>query len=280
MAFLPPEPRPPAPLAGPPYGPPAGPVSAPPARGTVLGLHSRQWMVVALVLGCCYLAFSAVGIGGAWVTLNREPTNAELQRAANAEVARRWRAWPAGRIFPERLAYEVDGGRSEFASRLGISGDSRCESGVDVELGAVLRRHGCRAVLRATYADALQGVVVTVGVAAFPDPWKADAAFREIPASTRSKGGQGVRPALRALAFPGTAAARFTDLARQDRTSDRGGPYVVLTVSGQADGRPAAAVPEDRPDEPFLPAPQLARAVAKPLSVTALPDCSKREWRC
>ncbi|MFP3961267.1 hypothetical protein SMC26_02965 [Actinomadura fulvescens] len=275
MAFLPPSHQPPVQP-----GPPVNPARRP---GVVLGLRARQWMVVAIVLGCVYLVVTAAALTGAWVNLNREPTNAELKRAAAAEVARRWQAWPAGRIFPERLSYATThGGHSEFAGRLGIVPGTDCEPAVDAELGAILRKHGCRAVLRATYADQMQGVVITVGVVVFADPWAADRAYKEIPASTPvdAKRSLGVRPALRAAAFPGTAGARFNDAARQDRTSDRGGPYVVLTTSGQSDGRPASAISKVRPGLPFESAPQLGRQVARALSQQALPDCSGGEWRC
>ncbi|TDD63141.1 hypothetical protein [Actinomadura rubrisoli] len=247
---------------------------------TVLGLRGRQWMVVALVVGCCYLVTSGIALTGAWTTLNRDPTNAELQRAANAEVARRWEAWPASRVFPGQLSYSMDDEHSEYAERTGIVPDGGCEQGVDSELATTLRKHGCKAVLRATYVDQLQGIVTTVGVLVFPDPWQADKAYKELPDSHGPDGTGTVRPALRAAAFPGTAAARFTDAARQDRTSDRGGPYVVLTTSGQSDGRPAAAITKERPGEPFAMAPQIGHAIARSLSVRALPDCSKSEWRC
>jgi len=276
VAFLPSVNRPPAQP-----DPPAAPHSDPPRRPTVLGLHGRQWMAVAVVVGCCYLAMTLAAFAGAWTTLHREPTAAEMKRAAAAEVARRWQTWPAQRIFPERLPYTTGGGRSEYASLQGISTATACDTtAADAEIAAVLRRHGCRAVLRATYADQLQGVVVTVGVVAFADPFQADRALRELPAAALPDRSRGVRPALRAAAFPGTAAARFTDASRQDRSSDRGGPYVVLTTSGQADGRPAAAITKNRPGSPFALAPQLGRRIAKNLSTQALPDCSSREWRC
>ncbi|WP_433327466.1 hypothetical protein [Spirillospora sp. CA-294931] len=252
---------------------PAGP-------SVVLGLRARQWMVVAIVLGCCYLAASAAALSGAWATLNRDPTTAEIERAANAEVARRWEAWPAGRIFPDRLPYAPDKGSSELATRVGIVQDTSCEAAVDPELATLLLRHGCRAVLRATYADQLQGVVVTVGVVAFPDAWKADKALKEIPVERASDTKPGVQAAVRAAPFPGTASARFNDAARQDRGQDRGGPYVLLTASGQSDGRPAAVLEKERPGEPFSLAPQLARTIARTLSTQALPDCSSSEWRC
>ncbi|WP_131742642.1 hypothetical protein [Actinomadura roseirufa] len=292
MAFLPPSQQPPA--QRPPFrparpGPPAaGPPGAPfgaaphpaPRPVTLLGLRGRQWMVVAIVLGCCYLVTSGAVIIGAWGTLHRAPTNAELQRAANAEVARRWEAWPAERIFPGRLSYTPDEGHSEYASRTGIVPDTACEPSVDAEIATTLRKHNCKAVLRATYADQLQGVVVTVGVVVFPDSWQADRAYKELPDSHGPDGTGTVRPALRAAAFPGTASAPFTDAARQDRTFDRGGPYVVLSTSGQADGRPAAAVKKERPGEPFAVGFQIAHTIARSLSLRALPDCSSREWRC
>ncbi|MFG2005923.1 hypothetical protein ACGFNU_42915 [Spirillospora sp. NPDC048911] len=279
MAFQPPSHQPPVQP-----GPPAGHLVEPTHRpGVVLGLRARQWMVVAIVLASVYLMVTAAALTGAWATLNREPTNAELKRAAATEVARRWQTWPAGRIFPERLSYATtQGGHSEFAGRLGIVPGTDCEPAVDSELGAILRRHGCRAVLRATYADQLQGVVITVGVVVFPDAWAADRAYKEIPESTpvNAKRSLGVRPALRAAAFPGTAGARFNDAARQDRSSDRGGPYVVLTTSGQSDGRPATAITKVRPGLPFESAPQLGHQVAKALSQQSLPDCSGSEWKC
>jgi len=247
---------------------------------TVLGLRARQWMVVAIVLGCCYAMVCAAAGAAAWTTLTREPTTAELERAANAEVARRWQVWPAGRIFPARLPYTVRRDKTEYASRLGIAAEGNCQNTVDPEIAAVLSRHGCRAVLRATYADQLQGIVVTVGVAAFPDAWRADRAYRELPKTPVADRSSGVRPALRAVSFPGTASARFLDAARQDRTSDRGGPYVMLTTAGHSDGRPAAAITKRLPGNPYAFAAQLADAVVRPLSTRAVPDCSSREWRC
>lgn len=259
-----------------------GPTGVPPGARSlrVLGLRARQWMVVALVVGCCYLVTTGISLTGAWATLNREPTNAELQVAANKEVARRWQAWPAERIFPDRISYRPQTGHSEYATRMGIVPDTGCAQGVDEQIAKTIGRHGCRAVLRATYVDQLQGVVVTVGVVAFPDPWKADKAYKELPGSQGPDGTGTVRPALHAAPFPGTASARFTDKARQDRTIDRGGPYVVLTTSGQADGRPAAAVKKKRPGEPFALAPQLGQSIARSLSAKALPDCDKPEWEC
>ncbi|MFC5185352.1 hypothetical protein [Actinomadura harenae] len=270
MAFLPPEQQPP-PFHGPPAEPPG------PPRAVVLGLRARQWMIVAAALGCVYALVGGAALVSAWTSLHRGPTNAEIQVAARAEVARRWEAWPAERIFPERISYEVRRGRTEFAGRAGIAAEADCSVSVDPPVAAVLTRNGCRAVLRATYVDQIQGVATTIGVAVFADATTADRVLREVPPDQE---GTPVRNGVRAIAFPGTAAARFTDAARQDSTADRGGPYLVLTSSGETDGRPAASVAERRPNLPFAVAPQLARQIAHTLGTQALPDCSRGEWKC
>ncbi|WP_165950242.1 hypothetical protein, partial [Actinomadura sp. GC306] len=263
---------------GPPPGPYQGPPPAP--RVTVLGLLGRQWMVVALVVGCCYLSLTGISFAGAYTTLNREPTTAELQRASRKEVAQRWRTWSAHRIFPGRIPYVPGDGHTEYASRTGIVPGTGCSQAAEPEIAEIVARHGCRAVLRATYVDQLEGVAVTVGVAVFADPFKADRAYKELPRTKSSQGSGSVSPALHAAPFPGTASARFDDAARQHRTIDRGGPYVVLTTSGQTDGRPADTVKKKRPGAPFALSPQLGHAVARALAAKSLPDCSRPEWQC
>ncbi|WP_158566833.1 hypothetical protein [Actinomadura craniellae] len=237
----------------------------------MFGLRLRQWLVVAVAVAVAYSLTAAIAVVGTWMTLTRDPTPAELRRAADVEVARRWQAWPSGRIFPERLAYAPPDGRQEQARRAGIATDTACEAGLDPDLVGKLRALGCRGVLRATYVDRLQGVVVTVGVVVFPDPTAAARARREVPGSAT---------ALRAAPFPGTVAARFEDPARQYGTAERGGPYLALSTAGQADGRPAEALGDRRRTEIFEFAPQLAHTVLRALSTPALPDCDRPEWRC
>ncbi|MFC4905817.1 hypothetical protein [Actinomadura gamaensis] len=272
MAFQPPMQQPP-----PFHGPPAEPPGPPPRRVAVLGLRARQWMLVAVALGCVYALVGGIALVSAYTSLTRSPTNAELQSAARAEVARRWRAWPAERIFPEHIAYEVRRGRTEYAVRAGIAPEGDCNAAVDPPVAAVLTRSGCRTVLRATYVDQIQGVAVTVGIAVFPDVNTAERVLHQTPTD---QDGTPVKNSVRAVPFPGTAAAKFTDPVRQDATADRGGPYLVLTSSGETDGRPAAAVAERRPNFPFAVAPQIGRQIAHTLGAQAMPDCSRSEWKC
>ena len=183
-------------------------------------------------------------------------------------MARRWRTWPAGRIFPATLGYTTMLLNDETARRVGISPHDQCATALDPALAGPARRDGCRAGLRASYVDQLQGVVYTTGVLAFPSPAKARAFDRGLPPARPPVAG------LRALAFPGTAAGRFADDSRQMATARQDGPYVLLTVAGYADGRPAAATGEFNTTA-FAAAGQLADAILAPLTRPAVVDCRR-----
>jgi hypothetical protein len=226
-------------------------------------------MAAVLAVGCLAVAIAAVTAVHA--ELVRKPTAAELSRAAATAVARRWQAWPAGTIFPASLPYTTNLEVPEHASRVGIDPPTGCAAAVDAPIAAVLRRHGCRGVLRASYIDQREGVVFTVGVVAFPGARAAAAARAQLDASPTS--------GLRALAIPKTASAWFSDRARQAATVALGGPYIVLTTAGYSDGRPAATTGEPRPAA-FAPASQLAGLVLARLAAPALPRCGAPGWTC
>jgi hypothetical protein len=229
-------------------------------------------MVAAALAGAACLVAAVVTSRAARAEQTRPPTAAERATAAAAAVAGRWRTWPAGRIFPATLAYVTSLLTQETAHRLGISSADGCGSALAGPLAAVARGDGCRAALRATYLDQLGGVVYTTGVLAFPTPRRA-AAFA-------SAAGHSALPAgLRAYGPAGTAAARFTDAARQASVVQQAGPYVLVTVAGYADGRSAAATGERRPSV-FAPAGQLAGDILTPLSRPVAVDCASRAWAC
>ncbi|MDF5755509.1 hypothetical protein [Spongiactinospora sp. TRM90649] len=235
----------------------------------------RAWpaLIVTTVLALVCAVAAGVAASAAVAELTREPTADELRRAATAEVSRRWQVWPAGRLFPETIQYAAEQGGQESARRVGIAADHRCHTAVDAKLVPALRAAGCQALLRATYIDALQGVVVTIGVAAFPDETRAMRAEEALPSGERPE------PGLRALAFPGTVTDRFTAEGRQAGSVRQGGPYVVLTTAGQVDGRPARAVGEQRPAV-FAFARSLAERVLTGLTRPVTPDCASPEWLC
>jgi hypothetical protein len=230
-------------------------------------------LAAALAAAICLVVAIVAGVQ-AHARLTRPPTAAELSAAAATAVADRWRLWPAGRIFPARLGYSTGLLTQETALRVGISPATACRAGLDAALGALARRDGCVAAVRATYVDQLQGVVFTVGVLAFGSARRAAAFARGMPGGGASVTG------LRAQAFPGTAGAAFNDAARQASTRAQQGPYVVLTASGYADGRPAAATGE-RNSSVFAPASQLAAEVIGPLTTPAQVNCGDHaEFSC
>ncbi|MFG1948057.1 hypothetical protein [Nonomuraea sp. NPDC048826] len=236
--------------------------------------NARLWpiLVVASALTLVCAVAAGVAASSASSELTRGPTAAELKAAAKREVAERWRTWEAGRIFPATLPYSAEQGGRERARRLGISPRTGCTGAVDAEAAPVLAASGCRAVLRATYIDALRGVLVTVGVVALPDERRAVRAKAAFPA-----GGAPV-PGLRPLAFRGTVADRFTPAVRQQGSVRQSGPYLVLTTAGQVDGRPARAA-EQRPAV-FAFATEISERVLADLSAHRMPDCAAEEWQC
>ncbi|MEV0969147.1 hypothetical protein [Microtetraspora glauca] len=236
---------------------------------------TRTWPALMVASALTVICVIIAGVAGSAAAgeLTRGPSAGELRQASAAEVARRWELWPAGRIFPATLGYTGEQGGREKARRVGVSSRTDCAASVDAPLRAPIRAAGCRAVLRATYLDALQGIVITVGVAAFPDSVSASAAEAAFP-----KGGK-PSPGLRALAFPGTVTDRFSAASRQAGTARQAGPYVILTTVGQVDGRPARWVGKQRPTI-FTFTGDLAAQIATALTAPAAPDCEAKEWRC
>jgi hypothetical protein len=229
--------------------------------------------VIAGVIAVICLFALVAAVAGLLGELTRPPTSAERDRAAVVEVARRWEAWPAGKIFPATVPYTLDVGGQERARRVGIGPDQVCQSALDAPLHAAFRSYGCRAVVRATYLDQLQGLAITVGVAAFPDERKAGEAAARLPRGAKPA------PGLRALSFADSVASRFDDAARQSAAVRHRGPYVVIATIGYADGRPAGGA-RQKQDYLDAVAPQLAESVLGPLTTPARPDCSSAEWSC
>lgn len=271
---MPPPVRPAVPGQPPPAGrrPPwRSPRPSPPR----LPERRKLWLTIAAVVTVGYVLTGGVAAAKAIQELTREPTQAELQRAAVVEVAQRWRNWSAGRIFPERIPYEPEqGGESEEAVRVGIAAERGCAESVDDQVAPVLVQAGCAAVLRATYLDEPQGVVITLGVVAFRDL----AAAQRVAPHFSDNGKP--TPGVRAVGFPNTVTARFNDAARQASYARASGPYLILATAGQTDGRPAKAVRKGRKGL-FAFAGEMADRLGDELSRPARPDCSKPErWAC
>lgn len=242
-----------------------------PVGGDLRGRRAGTRRLV-LVTFCC-LATATVAGATAITVATRAPTAGERAAAAAAAVADRWRSWPAGKIFPARLSYGTDLLTSETAMRIAISRQDACATTIDASLRALTIRDRCSAGLRATYLDQLQGIVYTIGILVFPNSRDAMSFAVSLHVADERL------IALRALALPGTASGRFSDVAREVGTVRRGGPFVVLTVAGYADGRAAAATAERR-TEIFQPAAQLAAEVIGPLAAPMTVNCASRLWSC
>jgi hypothetical protein len=193
--------------------------------------------MLGLVAGLAGLVLSAGAAAIQFMPRNFSP--AQRQQIMSWEVAKRWRSWHAGQIFPSSIGYDLPGavfggGRSLAlqAQRVGIANQAPCRDATTRPAGRVLVRHGCLAVLRATYQDTTQTLAVTVGVAVLPASAAAQAAAAAL------HGAAGPQPWLRAVSFRHTTAAHFAGPGHKVGWSSVKGPYLVLVTAGYADGRP------------------------------------------
>ena len=228
--------------AGPDYGggpPPPRTPYLPQATGRPRGRARRVLLMIGLVVGLGGLVLSA---GAAAIQfLPRHFSQAQRQQIMAWEIGSRWRSWPAGRIFPSSIGYNLPsfafgGGRSLAlsAERVGIAKQTSCRDATGPAAGALLTKRGCLAVLRATYQDTTQTFAVTVGVAVMP----VSSATSAAKASTALHHGGGTQPWLRAVSFRRTTTAHFAGPGNKVGLSSAKGPYLVLATVGYADGRP------------------------------------------
>jgi hypothetical protein len=200
--------------------------------------------LLALLVGTAGLAASAAGVSAQ--LLPRRFTAEQQQQIIAWEMARRWRTLPAGEIFPASVTYQLPAGalgaRSPLplqAHRVGISRPASCAVASDPAAARVLSADRCTALLRATYADQTDSMLVTVGVAVMPGASAAEAAAGQLA------GGQGPQPGVRAAPFPSTLARAFGDRQRQLSWAVSSGPYLIMSTAGYADGRPRVQMSSD-----------------------------------
>ncbi|MFC5749355.1 hypothetical protein [Actinomadura rugatobispora] len=240
--------------------PPPEPLPAPafPAVSPPPGRPRRSARSIAAIAVLALLGVAAV-VGGAVpvvADLTREPTEREVRAAGEKEIGVRWRVLKASAIFPARLDHRVrlrsEGGRAVdppawSALRAGIAPAASCARAFDAAFARVMDRHGCRTVLRATYVDDTGTLVATLGLAVMPDAARALRAESDLGA-TYSRAALD-RTGLRAVPFPGTAAAGFGDARRAAfGIESNGTPYLFFRASGWvADrGRPAPGAVAER----------------------------------
>jgi hypothetical protein len=216
----------------------------------------RVAALIALVLGLAGFVISATGM--ATQLLPRRFSPAQQQQIESWEIAGRWQRLTAGQIFPASIGYQLSATVLQDAEplnlsarRVAIAPQSGCGAGATTSAAAaVLRRYGCKAVLRATYVDATWSYVMTVGVAVLPSAAAAAQASRglsqtQLTAADQSAVGK-LAAGILVVKYRGAAAAMY-DYSRQVSASfPTDGPYVVMYAAGYADSRPHVTVTSDR----------------------------------
>ncbi|MFG2605317.1 hypothetical protein ACGFT2_17475 [Streptomyces sp. NPDC048514] len=175
-------------------------------------------------------------VTGSWLTGEGEGRPPGSQYAAAATL---WHSTPVDQLFPPTVegTGAGPGGADRTWTRIAVAPDSGCADAFDPLLHKALAPVGCRRLLRATYTDATQSHVTTVGLLfAKADPATMAALarrFRDERLDRRSD----LMP--RPYAARGTAAARFGDAQRATWTVSvlTDAPLVAYAVSGWADGR-------------------------------------------
>ncbi|MFC4532443.1 hypothetical protein [Sphaerisporangium dianthi] len=194
-------------------------------------------LIMGTILAIAAINVLLGSVGLLQETRSRPLTVAERARYAEQDVARRWQAWRADAVFPAQVEYLGLSRVRQLARRVGIAPEAPCSSVVDSSVASVLRRHGCRTMLRATYVDQTSTFVVTVGVAVLPNEETRVDTAADLPVDDRV----GVRP----VAFPGTVTDRFGAAQRQRTAWTGAGPYIIFSSAGYADGRTRDAVPPE-----------------------------------
>lgn len=230
-----PPPAPPPPPLLPPV------VPAPPPRSPL----RVACAVLLLMLGLGLLGGAAAGT---WLRAPDPGTGTAAATAAQRAFDERralWRELRVDQLLPPEVTGEGagPGGADRRWSRAAVAPDGGCEGAFDAPLAGALEPYGCHRLLRATYVDATETTVTTVGLLfteAGPD------GSRELSRLLDSRG-LAARPDALPRTYPGSdpASGGFGDAQRVSWSlralTDL--PVVVYTVTGFADGRAAPEQP-------------------------------------
>ncbi|MFF9769426.1 hypothetical protein ACF1GT_22970 [Streptomyces sp. NPDC014636] len=192
----------------------------------------------AAAAACLVLGLGLIGgsLTGSWLTGDGEDGGAGN---AFSTAGTLWHSVPVDELFPPTVegTGAGPGGADRSWTRIAVAPDSGCVHAFDPLLRTALAPVGCRRLLRATYTDATQSYVTTVGLLftkADPAAMSALAArFRDEHLDRRAD----LLP--RPYAAPGTAAGGFGAAQRASWTISvlTDAPVVAYAVSGWADGR-------------------------------------------
>lgn len=217
----------------------------PDTHSRLFARRTRAQVVAAAV--CLVLGTGLIGgaVTGAWLADGPEGPGT---RHAFAVAGDLWHEVPVDQLFPPTVQGRGAGpGEADRVwTRIAVAPDSGCEGAFDALLGRALAPVGCERLLRATYTDATQSHVTTVGLL-FTE---ADAAGMEALARRFDRERLDRRSDLMPLPYgaKGTASEGFGPEQRASWAISvlTDAPVVVYAVSGWADGR---AVDEPQPAE-------------------------------
>ncbi|QNP76022.1 hypothetical protein IAG44_32485 [Streptomyces roseirectus] len=192
---------------------------------------------VVAAAACAVLGLGLIGGAATGTWLVGDDSGA--RSGSYAAAAAIWHSVPVDELFPATVDGQGagPGGADRTWTRIAVAPDAGCENAFDPLLAQVLEPAGCDRLLRATYTDATQSYVTTVGLLFT----KADVATMRALDARFDKEGLARRTDLmpRPYAVPGTLAARFGDAQRASWTVSvlTDAPVVVYSVSGWADHR-------------------------------------------
>ncbi|WP_369168066.1 hypothetical protein AB5J49_09345 [Streptomyces sp. R28] len=206
------------------------------ARPRPLGVRIRPR--VAGAAACVVLGLGLIGgaLTGSWLIGDPGEAGAQDTFAAAGSL---WHSVPVDKLFPPTVIGQGagPGGADRTWTRIAVAPDTGCANAFDPLLRKALAPAGCQRLLRATYIDATQSYVTTVGLLFT----KADAAAMRALETEFTKAGLDRRSDLmpRPYAAKGTLAAGFGGERRASWTVSvlTDAPVVVYAVSGWADGR-------------------------------------------
>ncbi|MEV7127105.1 hypothetical protein [Streptomyces sp. NPDC093260] len=217
-------------------------------HGRARALGGRVRPRTAAVAACVVLGLGLVGgaVTGSWLTGGSGDGGAAT---AFATAGGLWHNVPVDQLFPPTVRGDGagPGGADRTWTRVAVAPDGDCADAFDPQLRKALAPVGCARLLRATYTDATQSYVTTVGLL-FTG---ADApAMTSLAARFKSEGlARRTDLMPRPYAARGTVAEHFGDRQRASWTVSvlTEAPVVVYAVSGWADGRTVDA-PEPAAD--------------------------------
>ncbi|MGW3129301.1 hypothetical protein [Streptomyces sp. NPDC001123] len=207
-------------------------------RGRGLSLAARLAPRTAAAAACMVLGLGLIGgaVTGGWIIDDGGDPGAATSFSSTAGL---WHNVPVDELFPRTVqgTGAGPGGADRTWTRIAVAPATGCADAFDPLLRKTLAPVGCQRLIRATYTDATQSYVTTVGLLFT----KADSAGMAALAKRFTDERLDRRADLLPLPFAakGTAAERFGPHQRASWTISvlTDAPVVAYAVSGWADGR-------------------------------------------